>query len=132
MSFRSILTEKIKLHVPDGTIVYQDGQDVVATPCIVVMPADPYITPTTMAGGPLEQSVNAFLNVTVVANRGEVSAAMDELEEMRRIVALGVMSDPAPIGRWLSFGGFGLIEIAGVSYASALVQVMLTSTDVPV
>lgn len=132
VSPRYSVADKIRAAVPEGVTVYSSGDDVIATPAVVIWPASPYMVPTTMSANPNEQSVQMFFNIYCITNRGDVKSATDELEKMRAYVCSGIMdAQELPSGRWTSFGQFGLVNVAGQQYAAGIIDaVFLTQTDI--
>jgi hypothetical protein len=132
MSYRSIIADKIRAVLDaagaeaDGITVYEAGQDVIKTPCVVVHPADPYLVPVTMS---LEANIQVFVDLYIVSNRSSVKDSMDQMEKIRHWVTTGIKTGELPIGRWTSFGRFGAIPINDVQYAGSVVQAMFMAPD---
>ena len=132
MSYRSIIADKIRVVLADvgadaaGITVYEAGQDVIKTPCVVVHPADPYQVPITMA---LDASIQIFVDLYIVSNRSSITDSMDQMEKIRHWVTDGIKTGALPIGRWTSFGRFGAIPIGDVQYAGSVVQAMFMAPD---
>ena len=127
MGYRKFIADKIQAELGDGFTVYEGGADIVATPAVVVHPADPYIVPTTMGE---DANVQVFVNLWLIANRAEPLAALDQLEEMRLKVTTAIKTGAAPIGRWTTFGRFGATEVAGTMYATAVVEAVFVADDI--
>jgi len=132
MSYRSTIADKIRAVLdaagPDaeGITVYEQGQDVVKTPCVVIHPADPYLVPVTMAK---DAAVQVHVDIYIVSNRASIKDALDQLETIRHWVTDGIKTGALPIGRWTSFGRFGNIEIGGVLSAGSVVSAMFLASD---
>lgn len=125
MSFRSDLKDHIQAALGDGYVVYDAGEDVIKTPCVVLNPATPYVVPTSMA---LDATVQHFVDLWLVTNRIDVGAALDHLDKMRRTVGQAVKTN-APAGRWSSFGQLGSTDVGGTMYATGVMQTVFVLSD---
>lgn len=133
MSYRSIVADKIRTVLDavgapaDGITVYEQGQDLIKTPCIVIHPSNPYLVPTTMGE---TSSVQVFMDIFIVSNRSSIKDSMDQMEQIRHWITEGIKSGVAPLGRWTAYGGFGGIEVGGVTSAASIVNAMFVAQDI--
>jgi hypothetical protein len=104
--------------------VYPAGADLVAVPAIVINPSDPYLAPTTMGADARNQ---VAIELHLVTQRTDPDAALDALEDMRKAVTDAVKTF-APAGRWTAFGRWAGTEIAGVEYATAVVECLFVDS----
>ena len=104
--------------------VYPAGVDIVDVPCVVINPGDPYIAVVTMKQNGLMFSMSLHL----ITNRNDPETAFDYLEDLRRSVTDSVKTFQ-PSTRWITFGSYGLTEVGGVGYATAVVEISMVSSD---
>ena len=107
--------------VGDGVQVYDHPAEVVAPPCIVVRPADPYNAPT-HAGR--FSSAWAF-DVDVILARNKAGPSLDALERAREVLISAL-----PAGwHWVEFGEIGNVEISGKQYLKGTLGVATVYTE---
>ena len=107
-----------------NTTVYDAGVDIIDVPAIVINPSDPYLTVLTMKQG----AITANMRLHLITNRNDPETAFDLLEDMRKMVADSLRTNQ-PAVRWSVFGGFGLTEVGGVGYATAVLEITMRATD---
>ena len=126
MGIRADLADHLAVALGEGFSVYPTGVDLVATPCVVINPADPYLAPTTMGADARNQ---VALDLHLVTNRASPADALDALEDMRKTVTDAIKTF-SPAGRWVTFGRWSQVDIGGTEYASAVVECLFVdSTD---
>lgn len=118
MGIRSDLKAHLEAALGDGIVVYDTGVDLVAVPCVVINPADPYRIPQSMGQ---DAAVQVALNLTLVTQRSIPSAALEALEAMADTVTAAIKTF-TPAGRWTAFGEWHQVEIGGTDYAAAVVE----------
>jgi hypothetical protein len=132
MSYRAIVADKIRAVLDAagddaaGITVYEQGQDLIKSPCIVITPSNPYLVPTTMG---TDSSVQVFMDLYIVSNRTSVKDSMDQMEKIRHWITEGIKTGDAPIGRWTQYGSFGSIDVGGTIQAASIVSAMFVAQD---
>lgn len=124
MGLRAELAAHLATALGDGIAVYPAGVDLVATPCVVINPADPYMTPTTMG---LDARNQVAIDLHLVTNRASPSDALDNLEDLRKEVTDAIKTF-IPAGRWTAMGRWSQVDIGGTEYASAVVECLFVDT----
>lgn len=122
---REAIAERIRVAFGDGYTVYEAGDDLVKTPCIVINPGNPYLAPTTMGQ---DAAVQMALNFYLVVNRMSPKDSLKLLEDMRLTCTQAIKSG-APAGRWASFRDLGPFEIGDVQYASGMIDALFVVSD---
>ena len=126
MTFRSDLQAHIQDAFGDGYTVYEVGQDLIKTPCIVINPSrSNYIVPVTMG---VDAAVQIFISLWLVTNRSSVPDAVNHLERMRKTASEAVKSS-IPRGRWTTFGNLGSTMICGVPISTGVMECVFVSDD---
>ena len=132
MSYRSDIAEKIRVVLAavgtpaEGITVYEQGNDVIKTPCVVVHPSDPYLVPVTMG---VDANIQIFVDIYIVSNASSVKDSLDQMEQIRHWVTTGIKTGEAPHGRWTTYGRFGNIDVGGVISAGSIVSAMFMAPD---
>lgn len=107
-----------------NTTVYDAGVDIIDVPAIVINPSDPYLAVITMK----QTAITANLRLHLITNRNDPETSFDMLEDMRKMVTDSLKTNK-PAARWSVFGGFGLTEVGGVGYATAVLEITMRATD---
>lgn len=131
MGLRQDLRDHLKTELGDGIQVYPAGAEVVAAPCVVLNPADPYQVPISFQGGSGSYSSTIAWGLEVwlvVARGGPADVRITELEEMR-VKVTNALTTFTPRGVWGALGGFSTIDIAGVDHATASLEVVFRITE---
>jgi hypothetical protein len=125
--WRQDLANRLLVSIPTMRATYASPPAQVVAPCAVVAPRSPYVTRGTY--GLLE----VRLQVTFLWPHGEMSAAMDALDEIipyLNFVFGGPLDEPRP-GQgaprdvvWESLDSIGQVtDVGGITYLSAVVNV---------
>lgn len=125
MNLRLEFAEHLRETLADSATIYDAGAEVIATPAVVINPADPYMVPTSFGK---RQAVQVMFDVHLITNRSDPISALAHLEELRLAVA-DAAKRMVPAGFWSAFGQWESTEVAGAVYASALVSIMFKDTD---
>ena len=125
MGLRAELADHLRAELPKGISVYAAGVDLIATPAVVINPADPYQVPSTLGRN---RHIETFLHLVIVSNRSDPAAALAQLEDHRWLVSEALVSF-VPRGQWLAFGQWQQTDIGGTQYAAATLDVMIIDTD---
>lgn len=107
-----------------NTTVYDAGVDIVDVPAIVINPSDPYLAVLTMKQG----AITANMRLHLITNRNDPETSFEMLEDMRKMVTDSLRTNQ-PAVRWSVFGGFGLTEVTGVGYATAVLEITMRAID---
>jgi hypothetical protein len=118
--------EAAALVVSDNTVtVYPTGAEVVSTPAVVLFPSDPYQAVATQGAN---KRITVALELVLVANRIEPGPALDQLEDLRKLVTDALIGF-VPTTTWSSFGRFGSTDIGGTEYATATIELVTIDQD---
>ena len=109
----------------DAATIYAAGAEILATPAVVINPADPYMVPVSFGGRP---AVQVMFDVHLITNRSDPISALAHLESLRLLVT-DASKKMIPAGFWSAFGQWESTEVAGAVYASAVVSVMFKDSD---
>ena len=126
MTLRSDIQTRLQDAFGDGTAVYEVGDDVIKTPCVIINPSNPYIVPTSMGQN---ARVSTFLDIWLVTNRTSPKDALNHLEIMRRTASQAIKTGE-PQGRWTQFGQLGQTSVGGVEYATGVMPCVFVSADI--
>jgi hypothetical protein len=110
--------------VASEVTVYEAGVDIVAVPAVVINPGDPYESVVTMKQSAIQTNLELFL----VAPRAEPAAAFTYLEDLRLAVT-NALQTMVPAFRWVNHGGFGGTEVAGVVYATSMLEIITVKRE---
>jgi len=126
MSLRSDLKDHLQTAFGDGYAVYEAGEDLVKTPCVIINPSTgTYLVPTTMGE---DARIQTFLNIWVCTNRTSPGDALNHLEAMRKTASQAVKTF-TPRGRWTTFGSLGTTSIGGQDSATGVLETLFVSED---
>jgi len=130
MGYRSELAQHLRdnlgqLQAEFDVAVYDAGAEIIAVPAVVLFPDSPYQSVATQ--GP-EKRINVTLSLVLVANRADPTAALDQLEDLRKLTT-DALRGFKPTTTWATFGDFGATEIGGTEYATAAISLIAMDSD---
>jgi hypothetical protein len=90
--------------------VYSHPEDITQLPAVVLVPGDPWCTPSTF-GGNQSGTVSWAFTVSIVGHRSPVESTIDMMEQVRPLIeqAVGTLG-----GTWTGLGKPDTIELAGI------------------
>lgn len=125
MGLRTELAAHLRTELGDGVVVYDAGADLVTVPCVVINPADPYLSPASFGQLP---TLEVMFELHLVTNRTDVSIALGVLEDLRLEVTTAIKK-MTPAGFWSSFGELGSANVGGTLYGSGMLVVRFKDSD---
>ena len=126
MSVRSDLVDILETAFDGVANVYESPADIVATPAVIVVPSDPYQTPSAFASGGAGLSILWLFEIVLAVPRATVSDGLTVLEDLAAQLRAAIKGSGF---RFIETRGMETITVADTDYFGLRVAVDRMATD---